>query len=73
MFLQLAVGVLGLHKRLILHRDIKPKNILVSGDSPLNEVLYICDFGISLLLNDDNDTVSDEAGTEGFTAPEVLK
>ena len=56
-FRQIAVGLRGLKKRKILHRDIKLGNILISSES--NEIdVCIADFGIATQLRDHNDTRS---------------
>lgn len=52
-FFQICQGVLELHKRNILHGDIKPSNILLFET---NGVRYpkICDFGLSVYLKNEN-------------------
>jgi len=69
----LAVGMLrGLgaaHKAGIIHRDIKPGNILIGYDGSIK----LTDFGIADLLShsSENDT-GQVVGTPGYVAPELL-
>ena len=69
--LRIARALEAVHERHILHRDIKPDNILVdqTGDPKL------VDFGFSLRVDDqpdaDGSTVG-QVGSPGFMAPEVV-
>ena len=72
---QIANGLAYTHMGGIIHRDIKPGNILcVSGDN--NQPLFkIADFGLSRFVNDvtkDNHYANTYAGTYCYMAPEVL-
>ena len=72
-FHQAAIGVAHLHKNKIIHRDIKPHNILIScGSEPCSRT-KISDFGLSKIKNLDNSTIScsDLKGTLGWISPEV--
>ena len=51
----------------IIHRDIKPGNLLVTGDGNLK----VADFGVSYMYDGEDDTVKSSAGTSAFLAPEV--
>ncbi len=62
-----ALGVA--HKRGVVHRDIKPHNILLSSDGNLR----ITDFGIARMQNEKDDGLTKTGavmGTWGFMAPE---
>lgn len=67
-FLEILSGVQHIHKHNIIHRDIKPQNILMFGDVPM-----ISDFGLSLfLLSDTRLTSTQEAiGPRYYMAPEL--
>ncbi len=71
---QFSSGLEYLHDLKIIHRDIKPGNILV-GQSPtdLDQVIIkIADFGLCKYLDpfDSGSTMSSNVGTANFKAPE---
>ena len=61
-----------LHKQLrVIHRDVKPSNILVNGDMDNMAAIKLCDFGISAYLVDSLARTR-EAGTSSYLAPERI-
>ena len=52
LFRQLLQGVLHMHRHNIVHRDIKPDNILISSGEG-EPVLKLCDFGCACWVYDD--------------------
>lgn len=66
---QILRGLKYLHSANILHRDIKPGNLLVNS----NCVLKICDYGLARIW--DPSTLQDmthEVVTQYYRAPELL-
>jgi serine/threonine-protein kinase len=63
------------HQNLVVHRDIKPPNVLVDSDGTPT----LLDFGIGKALSSDQDAdggvtrVEERALTPDFAAPEILK
>jgi len=66
-FYQAAQGVLYLHRRGVVHRDISLENLLLTGA----EVCKICDFGQARIVGTDHFTRS-KAGKRGYMAPEII-
>jgi len=67
---QLLSGLSYLHRNRVLHRDIKPQNVLV--DKTFKR-LVLADFGFAVQLNKDHDPkTTDHRGTLWYMAPEVL-
>lgn len=70
-FRQLVAGISCMHKNGIIHRDIKPQNLLL--DNKYN--LKITDFGLSKIdpTGNSNIKMNDwHVGTRGYQAPEIL-
>ncbi|KAL6898059.1 hypothetical protein ACP4OV_006655 [Aristida adscensionis] len=65
---QLLTAAKGMHERRVVHRDIKPQNILVGDD---HRVLKICDFGLAASTAEAPAPL-EPAGTLYYEAPEVL-
>ena len=69
--IDIAQGLHDLHQNGIIHRDIKPTNILIDSKK-LKARATIADLGIALKLSKKTDTSKSCIGSHGFRAPEVL-
>jgi serine/threonine protein kinase/tetratricopeptide (TPR) repeat protein len=70
---QMAAGLHAIHNAGIIHRDIKPNNIMLEGSGP--EVrLSITDFGLARADQPEHSLFGKGvvAGTPGYMAPELL-
>jgi len=69
---QILRGLKYLHSREILHRDLKPRNILVNSNCDLR----ICDFGLAKLSNElsgpSSSAMTDYVATRWYRPPEVI-
>lgn len=61
-------GVEHLHSNKILHRDLKPDNVLISAD---NTSVKICDFGLSRTIHQPLRPYSQEILTLWYRSPEL--
>jgi eukaryotic-like serine/threonine-protein kinase len=70
LFMEVCAGVAFAHRNLVLHRDIKPGNILITADGHVKVV----DFGTATLLRPERlATVSRAPLTPAYASPEQLK
>lgn len=75
---QIASGLQHLHSLSIVHRDIKPQNILVSSFPGGRLKMLLSDFGLSKRLDglaqtSFSQTMNNPGGTVGWRAPEILR
>ncbi|KAJ3348973.1 Mitogen-activated protein kinase [Kappamyces sp. JEL0680] len=67
---QICRGLKYIHSANVLHRDLKPGNLLVNADCELK----ICDFGLARGLTDSQDTgfMTEYVATRWYRAPEIM-
>jgi serine/threonine protein kinase/Tfp pilus assembly protein PilF len=70
---QTSLGIAAIHAAGIIHRDIKPNNIMVDGSGP-DLRLWITDFGLARAYDTEStqSSTSAVAGTLGYIAPEIF-
>jgi len=69
LFMQIMSGIFHLHLHNVVHRDMKPDNILLDDQQNLK----IADFGLSGISEDINSmNFMTACGTEAYTAPEIF-
>jgi serine/threonine protein kinase len=66
--IQICGGVKYMHKRSVIHRDLKMGNIFL--DNEMN--VKIGDFGLAAVMVDDQDRRTTLCGTPNYIAPEIL-
>jgi len=68
-FVQITFALQYLHKKSILHRDLKTQNIFMAK----NGMLKLGDFGISRTLSHENDFATTGIGTPQYLSPEICR
>ena len=64
---QLLNGTAKCHKHKVLHRDLKPQNLLINAD----KVLKLADFGLAREIRS-RPPFTDYVSTRWYRAPEIL-
>eukprot|EP00163_Fabomonas_tropica_P032082 TRINITY_DN790_c0_g1_i13.p1 TRINITY_DN790_c0_g1~~TRINITY_DN790_c0_g1_i13.p1 ORF type:complete len:124 (-),score=12.84 TRINITY_DN790_c0_g1_i13:80-451(-) len=70
---QIVNGVHYLHSNWIMHRDLKPQNILVQGEGKQTGYIKICDFGMARVFQAPLDPLyfNGNVVTAWYRAPEL--
>ena len=61
------IGLRYLHNNNILHRDVKPENLIFDNKGYIN----LADFGISKKI-ENNKSIKERSGTPGYLSPEII-
>lgn len=67
LFVQIAVAVAAVHGAGILHKDLKPSNVLVWEDEAGNRGIRLADFGLGTLLHDAEQIAAFGVTRQGLT------
>ncbi len=81
LFQQVAAALTHAHQHKVVHRDLKPDNIMLSRDPEGRTVTHLVDFGIAKVLRDDQSTSQSLAltttgsvvGTPLYMSPEQAR
>ncbi|KEG10420.1 protein kinase [Trypanosoma grayi] len=72
-FLSALAGVSHLHQKNILHRDLKPQNLLLTGRREKPPRVLVSDFGTATLLGELSYERTGGTGTMEYMAPELFE
>ena len=71
---EVALALHEVHRAGLIHRDLKPGNIMVCRDGDGNPKPFVLDFGLARMENQSDLTMTGEVmGTPGFMAPEQAR
>lgn len=71
---QVLDGLSAVHQQALIHRDVKPENILIERSQDGDAIVRIVDFGIAQLAHAESDPRPDEiVGSVEYIAPEQLE
>jgi len=76
LLVQLCGSIAEAHDHGLIHRDIKPGNILVTNHSGLYDMVKVLDFGLVRRLENDQQTLTTPTaltGTPMYMAPEIIR
>lgn len=65
---QLVRSLNYLHSNRIIHRDMKPQNILIGSQG----VVKLCDFGFARIMSNNTVVLTSVKGTPLYMAPELV-
>lgn len=67
---QVASGLVAVHANGVLHRDLTPRNVLITGAGTQDEKVKLVDFGVADALESATVSAQTLLGTPRFMAPE---
>lgn len=76
--IQAAASLQEAHKKGLIHRDVKPSNIMITERGGINDFVKVLDFGLARSSVSDGGSLSSVSastlfvGTPGYIAPEVI-
>lgn len=66
--LQIAEALHHIHERGVIHRDVKPSNLLIARTG----TIWLTDFGLAIMLGE-SEAIDDAAGTLKYMSPEQIR